>query len=95
MAHFRGWIQGQRGPASRLGGKSSGLSVSADGWHLGVDVRLYVGTDGQDHARVTLTEGTGYSAGRTRTLGDFTQDDLGKVLKVIRKRTPKAKPGTI
>ncbi len=38
MAHFRATIQGNRGSASRLGSKSSGLTVKANGWKSGVTV---------------------------------------------------------
>ena len=38
MARFRGRVKGQRGEVSRLGGKSSGLQVNANGWHAGVEV---------------------------------------------------------
>jgi hypothetical protein len=84
MAHFRGTVIGNQGEASRLGTKGSGLLVTAHAWNLGVHVRLYVGADGQDHAAVVLTEGSGYNAGRTRDLGDFTRDDLGKYAALIR-----------
>jgi hypothetical protein len=38
MAQFRGVIAGQRGEASRLGSKSSGLTVHCNGWNGGVTV---------------------------------------------------------
>lgn len=40
MAHFYGWIKGQRGEASRLGNKSSGLSVTAASWAGAIEVTL-------------------------------------------------------
>ena len=38
MAQFRAVIKGQRGEASRLGSKSSGLNVKANGWTSGIQV---------------------------------------------------------
>jgi hypothetical protein len=38
MAHFRAQIQGNRGDASRLGHKSSGIRARADGWNRGAYV---------------------------------------------------------
>lgn len=38
MAHFIGYLQGNRGDVSRLGSKSSGITASAQGWRIGVDV---------------------------------------------------------
>jgi len=40
MAQFRGTIEGNRGEASRLGTKASGLTVTANGWDTGVRVEL-------------------------------------------------------
>lgn len=57
MAQFRGTIQGSRGDASRLGTKNSGLTVEANGWHVGVRVEL-THEDGEDVARVYLTTGS-------------------------------------
>lgn len=42
MAHFYGTIKGQRGQASRLGGKTSGLETYAASWQGAVSVRLWV-----------------------------------------------------
>ena len=38
MAQFRGTLQGNRGMTHRLGSKTSGLQVRADGWKSGVKV---------------------------------------------------------
>jgi hypothetical protein len=38
MAHFRAVILGQRGQASLLGSKKSGLIATIDGWHRGITV---------------------------------------------------------
>ena len=54
MAHFRGTLQGSRGPASRLGTKKSCLRVEAQSWQGKVTVYLYERDDGIDCARVYL-----------------------------------------
>ena len=38
MAQFRGVLQGNRGMASRVGHKSTGLMAAVDGWNGGVCV---------------------------------------------------------
>ena len=57
MAQFRGTVEGQRGEASRLGSKSSGLTVTANGWNIGV--RVFVEhIDGRDVIHVQQTGGS-------------------------------------
>lgn len=58
MARFRGLLQGTRGEVSRLGHKSSGLRVEADGWNSGVEVRAYVDADDRDVFEVYRTGGS-------------------------------------
>lgn len=55
MAHFRAVIQGSRGEASRLGHKSTGISVKAQtwGWDLSVFV-VHRDGDGHDIAHLEL-----------------------------------------
>jgi hypothetical protein len=53
MAHFYGSIQGQRGEATRLGTKASGLHVTAASWQGAASVVLYSSGD-EDRARVRL-----------------------------------------
>ena len=57
MAQFRGYLEGNRGGVSRLGGKSSGLTVTADGWHSGVKVEAFH-IDGKDVFRIYKTGGS-------------------------------------
>lgn len=62
MARFRGSVKGQRGEASRLGSKSSGLVVHANGWHTGVTVVLTCDPEAigdVDMVQVYLTGGSG------------------------------------
>jgi len=58
MARFRGLIQGGRGEASRLGHKTTGLRVEADGWNAGVKVHAYVDENDRDVFEVYETGGS-------------------------------------
>ena len=61
MAHFRGTVTGNRGTASRLGHKKTGLTVTCNGWNEGI--KVYADSvDGQDVFTVYKTGGSnGYS----------------------------------
>lgn len=61
MAQFRATIEGQRGEASRLGSKQSGITATINGWDDGVSVRAFH-RDGKDVFYVYRTAG---SNGRT------------------------------
>lgn len=53
MAHFIGYVQGDRGPASRRGSKKNGLEVKAKGWHGAIFVAVWHNeTTGHDYFRV-------------------------------------------
>ena len=55
MAQFYGTIKGQRGKASRLGSKSSGMHVMAASWQGAVSVDLWHDHEtGQDRYEVYL-----------------------------------------
>lgn len=55
MAHFYGSIKGQRGEATRLGSKASGVEVVAASWAGAVRCSAYLAEDGADHVQVHLT----------------------------------------
>jgi len=77
LAQFRAIIQGQRGEASRLGGKKTGISAEVNGWNSGISVRGYFDSElGKDVFVVTLNNGNGYNAGKSKVIGRFTEDDL-------------------
>ena len=59
MARFRGIIEGQRGPASRLGRAKSGLIVKCNSWHSGVTVDTWVDEDDRDVFDIYVTDGSG------------------------------------
>lgn len=63
MAQFRGTLKGNRGQASRLGSKQSGLSVTANGWNDGVRIEVQH-IDGQDHFFVWRTGGSNGGGGK-------------------------------
>ena len=57
MAHYRATIQGQRGEASRLGTKQSGIRAHVNGWDIGVYVSIQH-IQGHDVVYVSLTHGS-------------------------------------
>lgn len=67
MAQFRAVIYGQRGQASRLGGKSSGITAQVNGWNLGVTVEaVFDKATGQDVFNVYRTGGSNGGAGAVK-----------------------------
>ena len=58
MARFRGTLSGQRGVASRLGSKKSGLTADVNGWRGGVRVVAEVDDGGRDVFEVYATAGS-------------------------------------
>lgn len=76
MAQYLGSVTGSRSTVSRLGGKSSGLDVRANGWHLGARAVMVWNEEKQlDEIIITLTSGSG-AEGKSRPLGRFTAEDL-------------------
>lgn len=57
MAQFYAEIQGNRGGASRMGSKDSGISGHIRGWHVGGSVSCDH-NEGKDHVVVSLTGGS-------------------------------------
>jgi hypothetical protein len=57
MAQFIGYVEGNRGGASRTGSKNSGLSAQAQGWSVGGKV-VITHEDGRDVVRVYKTSGS-------------------------------------
>ncbi|GAG01339.1 unnamed protein product [marine sediment metagenome] len=75
MAHFYASIQGNRGEATRMGTKNSGMTSHTRGWNVGVRVYMSVNRDGEDICTIYLTSG---SSGHklSKFIGDFTIKDL-------------------
>ena len=81
MAHFIGTLQGNRGAASRLGSKDSGIEATGQGWSLGADVYVYYDEIAkEDQVRITLTGGSNQCIER-RSLGTFRRKGR-KIVKV-------------
>jgi len=59
MAQFMATIQGNRGEASRLGSKDSGISAKINGWDAGISVEAwYDQATEEDYFRVYQTGGS-------------------------------------
>lgn len=65
MAQFRGRIITNRGQVSRLGHKSTGLTLEANGWNSGVRIEAFNDGDG-DRFEVYATGGSNDNAGPFR-----------------------------
>lgn len=59
MAHFIGYLKGNRGEASRLGTKKSGISAQAQGWNIGAKIWItYNEETGKDEVTIYKTSGS-------------------------------------
>ena len=76
MAQYYASIQGNRGQATRMGTKSSGLDGHVRGWHIGCRAYMsYNEETEQDEVTIYLTSGsTGHK--QSKLLGTFTVKDL-------------------
>lgn len=77
MAHFIGFVQGNRGEASRIGSRASGMNTTARGWRIGgrVILRYNKETD-KDEIRFILDGGSNSQFGSI-TIADFEEDNDG------------------
>lgn len=76
MAQFYADIQGNRGMATRMGTKKSGLDGHIRGWHIGARVWMsYNEQTKEDECIIDLTSGS-YRAGHSKRLGIFTVKDI-------------------
>ena len=67
MAHFYAEIQGNRGSATRIGTKHSGMWVHIRGWNRGIYVKAWVNEQGEDCFSIYTTEGSNNSTNRLLT----------------------------
>lgn len=58
MSRFYVSAQGSRGGTTRQGTSDSGIESHTRGWNLGVLVRGYVNSDGEDEFTVYVTSGS-------------------------------------
>lgn len=61
MGHFYAEIQGNRGMASRMGSKASGITGHIRGWTSGAKTVCRTNELGQDIVEVFLTNGSGHA----------------------------------
>lgn len=59
MAHFWGKLRGYRGEATRDGNEASGLVATLASWSGAVVVETYIGENGEDRVKVSLTPSAG------------------------------------
>jgi hypothetical protein len=77
MAQFRGYVEGNRKAASRLGSKKSGIVAAAGGWTIGAKVNVWYDEENdRDFVEVMLTDGSGHTGIRL-DLGRFIRDGEG------------------
>ena len=59
MAQFRGTVQGNKGQASRVGHKPTGLETTCNGWNIGVRcIARYNKEAGRDEIEIWETYGS-------------------------------------
>jgi hypothetical protein len=75
MAHFYASIQGNRGEATRMGSKDSGITGHIRGWNVGARVTVEH-VDGSDFVRVYRTTGSN-DYGSSELIAWFTAEDKG------------------
>lgn len=79
MAHFYGDIQGNRGQATRMGTKSSGIDGHIRGWNIGAKVYCqYNEKTGKDEVTVYITGGSNRS-GYDSMIGVWSRNDEGEL----------------
>jgi hypothetical protein len=71
MAHFYASIQGNRGEATRLGSKASGITGHIRGWNVGARVDV-IHEDGKDVVRVFKTTGSS-GRGSSELIAEFSE----------------------
>lgn len=70
MAQFLGTVQGQRGEASRLGSKATGLTTCAASWQGAIKVDLYHNAEtGKDEFTVRMVPWHGAGASKVLAQG--------------------------
>lgn len=83
MARYRGTVKGNRGEASRLGTKASGLLCRADGWGIGAAVTIaYNDETAQDEVFVYITKGSSSNNTSGFVLGTYTTREDGSIIRI-------------
>ena len=80
MAQFYANIKGNRGEATRMGTKNSGMRGHIRGWNIGGRVEMHHNTEtNTDQVSIYLTTGS-IGSGSDQLLGVWTLDELGNVV---------------
>lgn len=78
MAQFYADIQGNRGEATRMGTKKSGMDGHIRGWHIGARVWMRFNKQTQeDECTIDLTGGSG--SYNSKRLGTFTAKNIKQI----------------
>lgn len=89
MSRFYAEIQGNRGAASRMGSKDSGIYGHIRGWGHGARVDCFSDPEDNDVTEVKVTGGSGYRQD-SRTLVEVREDSKGRrVVRVFHPKTGK------
>ena len=75
MARFYASIQGNRGEATRMGTRNSGITGHVRGWSVGARVECTVNTAGEDVVEIWLTSGSDGDLPSV-CLGQFSREHL-------------------
>lgn len=75
MAHFYGSVQGNKGEATRMGSKASGISGYVQGHYSRIRTGMYEEND-YDHGSIVIEGGYSARAGRRIDLGYLNTDAL-------------------
>ena len=73
MAQFYASIQGNRGEATRMGTKASGINGHIRGWNVGAEVFI-THVNGVDVVEVFRTGGSHWNS-RSELIAKFTEED--------------------
>lgn len=76
MAHFYGNIQGNRGEATRMGTKDSGIEGHIRGWTNGCRVNCYVDINGNDVVEIYATTGSSFRGIGQIRIATITEDTV-------------------
>ncbi len=84
MSEFYGFVQGNRGPATKGGSKASGIAAAAQSWDGSVSVELFY-KDGQIHCRIHAGPGSTSNPGYCLYYGPLSDLVNGSVDLVLAK----------
>lgn len=71
MAQYRGTLSGQRGTASRLGNKKSGLKVTCNGWEIGITVYATYDEDAKEDVMTVYLTGGSTPTSPDKLIGEY------------------------